>query len=211
MKLPLRLAVFALALMSAAVAARAQTATWGGGFPNSNFSVATNWFGGVAPANNGTETLVFNSDSDSTLNLNVAANFSGLSLQLTQSYSGADAFITGANALTLGSGGVSVTSDGTAANYLTFNTQVILAADQTWSVAGNPSGQGSVVANQAITGSHGLTLSAGDTYFDYEVRGSIRFRFSFNAVQHGKFYALQIRHVPGRQARRTVSRAAYSW
>ena len=171
MKLPLRLPSFALALVSAAVSAHAQTATWGGGFPNSSFSVATNWFGGVAPANNGTETLVFNSDSDSTLNLNIAADFSGLSLQLTQPYSGVNAFITGANALTLGSGGVSVTSDGTSGNYLTFNTHVILSADQTWSVTGNPITQGSVVANQAITGSYGLTLS-GDANFE---------TFSFNS------------------------------
>ena len=172
MKLPLRFPVLALALVSTALSARAQTATWGGGFPNTNFSVATNWFGGVAPANNGTETLVFDSDSDSTLNLNIAANFAGLSLQLTQPYSGVNAFITGANALTLGSGGVSVASDGTTGNYLTFNTQVVLSADQTWSVTGDPYGYGSVVANQAITGNYGLTLSAPDAHFE---------TFSFNS------------------------------
>src|SRR5665213_421877 len=187
MKQLLRLPLLALALMSA-VSVQAQTATWGGGFPNSNFSVATNWLGGAAPANNGTETLVFNSDSDSTLNLNIAADFSGLSLQLTQPYSGVNAFITGANALTLGSGGVSVASDGTSGNYLTFNTHVILSADQTWSVTGNPYGSGSVVVNQAVTGNFGLTLSAGDTHLE---------TFSFNSGASTFTGGVTVPGIPG--------------
>ena len=50
--LRLRIPLAAFASILGAVHGQSQTVTWGGGFPNDKFNVATNWVGGVAPLNN---------------------------------------------------------------------------------------------------------------------------------------------------------------
>jgi len=154
----LRTALFAVAsLIAAAGATRAQTVTWGGGFPNDNFGTATNWVGGTLPFNNGTETLQFTGNSDSFLNLNVPGDFLGVSVVLDTSGDNVYVDVGGGNSLTLGVGGVSVVSNGTVGNGLTFDAPVVLSANQTWSAVQNQYGY--IQANGAISGGYGLTLS----------------------------------------------------
>ncbi len=158
----LRLPLFVLAMAAAAVGVRAQTTViWGGGFPNDNFGTSSNWVGDMLPLNNGTETLQFTANSDSVLNLDIAANFFGVSAPLDES-GGVYTDITGSNSLTIGSGGVSVVSDdeNSTPSYLKFDAPVVLSSNQTWSASENP--YGSITVNGAITGAYGLTLT-GDT------------------------------------------------
>jgi hypothetical protein len=152
-----RIALLALALTLAAAEAPAQTVTWGGGFPNDKFNVATNWVGGTVSVGytSGADTLVFDDNSDSYLNLNVSG-VSLLQLQVTDTTGNGDyANITGANSLTLGSGGIMLTSPGPGASSLDLNVPVVLAANQTWT-------GGYLVANGAVSGTGSLTLNGGN-------------------------------------------------
>jgi autotransporter-associated beta strand protein len=151
-----RNALLALALTLAAAEAPAQTVTWGGGFPNSNFSAATNWIGGAVPPGYtaGTDTVVFDDNSDSYMKLDVAG-VSLFQLQVTDPESdGNYAKIFGANSLTLGSGGILLSSSDSVSS-LDLNVAVSLAAAQTWS-------GGYVSANNVVSGSGPLTVSGGN-------------------------------------------------
>jgi autotransporter-associated beta strand protein len=176
MNLRLRFAILALALMLAADGAGAQTVTWGGGFPNDNNNVASNWVGDVLPLNNGTETLQFTANSDSVLNLSTAASFAVVTEQVDDSGDPIYADITGTNALTIGNGGVNVASDGETGLTLIFDAPVVLASNQTWSQTGNQL-YGSITSNNAISGPFGINL-VGDDNFELFVLNSGASTFS---------------------------------
>ena len=159
----LRSSGLAVAVLSVSTAAHAQTVfTWGGGFPNDKFNIASNWYGDATPPSDGTATLQFTSDSESTLVLVAPVSIAGISALVTSSGSDASIFIGGASALTIGSGGITATTGDTAGSAdVTIQGPIILAANQTWSSTFNT--QGAITTMGAISGSFGLTL-AGDPY-----------------------------------------------
>jgi fibronectin-binding autotransporter adhesin len=157
-RLNLYLATLALVLGTGAV--RAQTVTWGGGFPNDQFSVATNWVGGATPPITGSATVNFTGNSDSSLNLDESVILAGITVQDNlENGSSPNIYSGNGSALTLGSGGISVVSDGTASGNVTINVPLTLLASQVWSQVQNAGS--SVTVNGAISGPFGLTL-AGD-------------------------------------------------
>jgi hypothetical protein len=157
----LRCPLVALFLFSAAGMVQGQTVTWVGGFPDDNFSTASNWAGGVAPANDGSEGLIFTDNSSQALILDIPANFSTVTVQPVTNE--ANMVIFGAGPLTIGSGGIYVQSVDEQSSSLTINSPVVLGATQSWAVGENPSG--SLTVNGAITASmpgFGLTLTGDD-------------------------------------------------
>ena len=136
-------------------AGRAQTAIWGGGFPDDNFSSATNWDSGTVPPANGTRTLVFNDSSSTRLNLDVAANFLGLQAS-SASYS-VSPVIYGSQTLTLGANGITLSGNGDGVSSLVINAPVSLSATQTWT--GGP-----ITVNGAISGGSPNTLLLASSY-----------------------------------------------
>jgi autotransporter-associated beta strand protein len=159
MSLRLKLSLLALALASAATTSRGQTVTWIGGFPDDQFTTATNWVGGGAPANNGNETLQFTSNSDSLLNLDVNAFFNGVMVQAF-SFDFTEVDITGGNSLSIGNGGIYVQANNSQTSFLTVDTSVILLANQTWGIGSNPGGM--LTVNGIVSGNFGLTLDGDD-------------------------------------------------
>lgn len=155
--------LWVLGALILATQARAQTVTWGGGFPNNNFSVGSNWYGGIEPATNGTATIEFNGNSDSVLKLNVSGiSLLGISNISNVTYGNTTSEIIGSNSLTLGAGGITNAGDTyTGYGTLSLNVPLVLAASQTWSQTVNYDGM--ITANGAISGGYGLTLT-GDGY-----------------------------------------------
>ncbi len=159
-------AAFTMACLAAPAFLQAQV-TWGGGFPNDNFSVTDNWVGGVAPLDDGSETLAFTDNGDGTLNLDIAADFLGI--QVGTACNTAFQDIGGPSSLTIGDGGITVAGD--SSNYgslkIKGNVNVILAAlenSQTWSIAGSG---GSLMVHGMITetgGPQSLTFTSPDGY-----------------------------------------------
>lgn len=148
-----------MAALIGAVELRAQTVTWGGGFPDDQFSTALNWVGGTVPLNDGTETLLFNDDSDSELKLDTNANFAAIVVS-TSEYNGNNFDIANktSEGLTLGSGGITISPGGYSSDILSIEAPVTLAANQSWSQSANSSG--AIVVNSAISGNYGLTLNS---------------------------------------------------
>src|ERR1700679_429725 len=152
-------AALIVACLAAPALLRGQ-AVWGGGFPDDNFSVASNWVGGVSPLNDGTETLQFNQNGDSNLNLDVAADFLGI--QVGTSCNSTSQLIGGPSSLTIRDNGIPVEGN---SGYLSINggVNVILAASensQTWAVNGSG---GSLSVYGTITqtgGPQSLTFSS---------------------------------------------------
>jgi autotransporter-associated beta strand protein len=155
----LRFPLLAIALAAVAATARGQTVTWGGGFPDQEFTTASNWVGGVAPLNNGSETLVLNGNSSSTLDLDENAFFSEVIVQPTGG-NPASVAITGTQALTIGPGGIYVQGVDETASQLTVDVPIVLTANQTWGI-GESTGS-TLVDNGSIAGSFGLTLNGDD-------------------------------------------------
>src|SRR5271157_4447340 len=123
-----RFPILCAAVLSAAATACAQTTvTWGGGFPDDRFSTPTNWVGGMPPLNDLTETLQFNDQqSNSDLNLDMAAFFAGISIQSTNGNTYQD--ITGSHSLTLGPGGIAISGVGNTYVSISFDVPIALAA-----------------------------------------------------------------------------------
>ena len=150
----LRIPIAFIASAFAAATATAQIVTWGGGFPNDHYSVASNWAGGMEPLGNGTETLQFTDASESTLNLDLAGvAFSGVDIPAQTEDVSEDVY--GSQSLGIGANGISIANGGTH-DALTFDAPLALTANQVWSQTGNV--DGFIQANGAVSGSHSLIL-----------------------------------------------------
>lgn len=161
--------VAALALFLPSVAL-AQTDIWAGGFPNSKASVATNWYGQAIPSTiySGTDTLEFNDNSYTYFNADLAG-MSFNQILATSTGSGADAFITGSNAITLGVGGLSTNASADGSSSITIYAPIILGHNQTW---GPSNGYSTIEVDGLISGTGNLTLNGG---------GSANFTLSNNS------------------------------
>ena len=151
-----------LACLATPVLLRAQVVViWGGGFPDENFSYATNWAGDVSPLSNGTETLEFTDNGDNTMDLNVAADFLGI--QVGTACNPTYQVINGPGSLTIRDNGITVEGNSDSNGSLQINSSVILAASgnsQTWSIPGSG---GSLAVYGAITetgGPQSLTFTS---------------------------------------------------
>jgi fibronectin-binding autotransporter adhesin len=151
----MRLPLLLLAAALTAVSARAQTVTWYGALPDSNFTTPLNWAGDTLPLNNGTETLLFNTSSDSTLYLNANASFSTVSVQGTEEQ-GVFAVISGPEQLTIGAGGIYVQGDEEQASSLTLSAPVNVAVNQIWGISESPGG--AITVNGTMAGAGALIL-----------------------------------------------------
>jgi autotransporter-associated beta strand protein len=151
MRIPLLLLALALSSLSAS----AQTVTWFGELPDSNFTTPLNWAGDALPLNNGTEALVFNTSSSQTLNLDTNASFSAVSIQSTD-YQGVSTVISGTGSLTVASGGISVQGDGEQASSLTLNAPVNVTVNQIWGISESPGG--AITVNGTMAGAGALIL-----------------------------------------------------
>jgi fibronectin-binding autotransporter adhesin len=153
--------ILIIALILTAGTAPAQTVvTWGGGFPNDNFSTAANWLPSP-PLNDGTEILTFDTNSDGSLFLNATANFLGISVVGGYGF-GTDATLKGTHSISIGGSGILVQDGGggsTSSLQFNQNVQVILTAPQTWDL-GTTSNSLTVVGTITDTGgAPALTLS----------------------------------------------------
>jgi hypothetical protein len=155
----LRLFAFgAFAMVCSVRVAHSQTmVTWGGGFPDDNLTTASNWIGGVAPLNDGSEDLIFPSESSNFLNLDVTGKFHAVISG--DDDDGFSSNVISGGSLQIGNGGIYVNSE-EGSNSLTINSSVILEAAQSWGVGEEG---GSLTINGAITGTQPI-LFAGDGF-----------------------------------------------
>jgi hypothetical protein len=158
-------AACALALVAAVAGSKAQD-VWGGGFPNDNINVASNWVGGVLPPGytSGSDILEFNDSSGSDLRVNVASiNFAGI--QLTDNGNGVDANIYGTSALSIGGSGITLSPIDSDSADITISAPVTLTSTQTW----NASTNGDFLISGLVTGTGPLLLSGGSgDYFEFD-------------------------------------------
>ncbi len=164
----------AIAALLAVPSANAGT-IWdgGGGTVDTNINTASNWDGtapGVVNALNGTTVATFGTGG-STATINVAASFTGITINRDAAFTIAD----GAGALTVGSGGITVTLPNTTARAHTISeSSLILSANQTWTVTNN-TGAASLTVSSVISqsgsartltkaGTGTLNLSGTNTY-----------------------------------------------
>ena len=124
--------------------------TWNGTGADDNFSTATNWSTGVAPANDGSATATLNGSTRTTPVLDqdysldsLVINASGFTLD-------------GANTLTLGS---SLQKTGT--SFLDFTANVPIALFGNIAIGGTGT-NGTIKLNGIVSGSHGLAFSGGN-------------------------------------------------
>jgi fibronectin-binding autotransporter adhesin len=153
---------------------------WTGAANDGNFSTPGNWQGGVVPPNTGADSAVFNQSSGYDINVNLPANFSGLTLESPSSSGEYFFYSSNSNSLTIGSGGISTAPQ----VYSYLDLPVILSANQTWTtgtnswidVFGQMSGTGSLTTNGSVyidnfngnnTFSGGLTVASGFLYLGY--------------------------------------------
>ena len=144
-------ALCVLALICGVPVARSQTVTWGGGFPDDNLTTDSNWLGGVAPLNDGSEDLAFPSNSSGFLVLNVTGKFKSIT---TEGETDSGATLSGAP-LQIGTGGIFVNS-GSGSSFLVINSDVAFQTPQMWVVGAEG---GSLTVNGAITGAQPLTFT----------------------------------------------------
>jgi autotransporter-associated beta strand protein len=154
-------AIRALALAVSLIPTSVASAqTWDGGGSNNNWTAANNWNPNGAPVNNGTANVTFSGNTRLTPNVNTNRNINSLSFD-----SAAGEFVLGGSTLTINGGGIQ--SSATAAE--TININIVLGANQTWTVS-NPDSTltvggivlGSTSLNKAGAGT--LTLSGANTY-----------------------------------------------
>ena len=159
--LQLRIPILAYAALGAAAVAQAQvTVPWGGGFPNDNFSAATNWYGGVVP--DSSDVVQFTNQSDSVLKLDVPVSVAGIDVTSSATQGSTTIDVGGGNTLTLGSAGVTAQADGVGdQSQINLKGPIVLAASQTWTVLANANGN--IEADGPISDNsmgYGLTLLA---------------------------------------------------
>jgi hypothetical protein len=171
------MAASTLALLPGAAAA--SSFTWSGGAVSSNWSVASNWEGGAAPASNSTiEALEFprlaNAECtaiEPALTCYVSHNnLSGLTVNSMQVDDGEEYLIFG-EGITLGNGGLSAapTSETSELTLAAVFLPITLAGSQTWNVAGVSGGglknigKNQIYLGEGIKGaSDALTVNLGE-------------------------------------------------
>ena len=147
-------------------AAHGQTpVTWGN--TATNFNLSSSWLGGSVPT--AANIAVFGNSVTQQPSLTAAASVAGLQFGTANWTLGG-----GGNALTLGSSGLTLASSANASR--TINTNITLAADQTWTIA-NPGGNNNrnlLLNNPAApaSGSVNLTLTGGGR-FDLASSGAL--------------------------------------
>ncbi|MEX2113180.1 MAG: autotransporter-associated beta strand repeat-containing protein, partial [Pirellulales bacterium] len=135
--------------------------TWDGGGNNNNWNAANNWSPNGVPVNNGTANVTFSGTTRLTPKLNVNRSVASVTFD-----SAAGEFvIDGPRTLTINSGGILSNAAGTES----INNNVILGANQSWTVTNSGSTlavggdiSGSFSLNKAGAGT--LTLSGDNTY-----------------------------------------------
>jgi autotransporter-associated beta strand protein len=165
----------ALAALLSTQGVHAGTIWDAGGGATTSINTASNWDGtapGVVNALNGTTAATFGT-AGSTATINVAASFTGITINRDAAFTIAD----GAGALTLGTGGITVTLPNTTARAHTISeSSLILNGNQSWTVTNN-TGAASLNVSSLISETGGarnltkagtgtLTLSgaSGNTY-----------------------------------------------
>ena len=159
----------ALAGFAAASAARlgAQTVVWtGGAAPNTAYTAAGNWQGGVPPPDNGTYTIELNGEPNNQIGVANAASVAGIIVPgLGFSYYSFNQV--GSGTLTIGAGGIAPTPLTLAgAPAISLSLPVILSANQTWISAG-PGYGAYVFASGGVSETGGpvtLTIGPGSVY-----------------------------------------------
>jgi len=122
--------------------------TWNGGGIDANWSTGANWVGGIAPANNGTASVVLAGTNQLSPYVDAAWSISSLTFTNT-----AGAFVLVGNLLTIGSGGMTNNST----NLQVVSNPITLGASQTWNAASN-----NLTLNGSITNAGNLlTVSGG--------------------------------------------------
>lgn len=133
----------------------AASLTWdAGGGATTNISTNTNWSGDPAPdLTNGGEIATFGSaGSSATIDTNVS--LLGIVINRDANFTIAN----GAGSLTLGSAGITVTLPSTTSRtHVISVSNIILAADQTWSITNNGAGTAQLNMTSSITGAYGFT------------------------------------------------------
>ena len=144
---------FATLCLSGTPASFAGTIWDAGGGTTTNINTATNWDGDVVNALNGSTTATFGT-AGSTATINTNASFSGITFNRDAAFTIAD----GAGTLTVGANGITVTLPTTTARTHTINeSNLVLGANQTWSVTNN-TGAARLDVNSVISGaSTGIT------------------------------------------------------
>lgn len=144
-----------------AVSASAANISWNGA-TDAVWSTGSNWVGGVAPI--ATDVAVFDAASTVNLKTTLGADFSILGLKITTP--GGLVTIGGANALTLGAGGIDMSG---ASQDLLLNALLTLAGNQSWNVgAGRTLTANGVIAGTNVNlnkiGVGVLTLAGANTF-----------------------------------------------
>ena len=170
----IRLKWIVLCLTSALVggSARAQaTVFWTGASTNtSDFDDRSNWLGGLAPANNGTQVLGFYSShavapNGNLMTLDVNVNAKGLDIEADKASGGGAniSIVTGSNkALKLGAYGITMNTAGGGDNFSSvaaIAVDVTLSANQTWSLTNSDLD----VTNAISEGTPGTRLTIDNT------------------------------------------------
>jgi fibronectin-binding autotransporter adhesin len=160
------LALLGIAMSIASVSA--QTVVWQPpSLLNSVFNLGTNWVGLLPPGP--TDTAVFTSSNSSNPSISAAISVAGVSFDNSGgSYPDYLLSSTNGSALTIGAGGVTLASNGTANVVFDSSLGIQLSANQTWTVNGTTT----LEVQGAIGGSFGLTkagtgqlnLSGNNTY-----------------------------------------------
>jgi autotransporter-associated beta strand protein len=96
---------------------------WDGGGSDDSWSTAQNWSGDVAPANDGSATVMFAGTTRLAPSVDMPWNITGLAFN-----AGSGSFVISGSSITTGSGGIIQSATATQ----TINNSVILAAAQTW-------------------------------------------------------------------------------
>jgi fibronectin-binding autotransporter adhesin len=143
--------------------ANAQTAVWtGGGGADTSFSDGANWAGGVAPPNDGSDTLKLNQAANATISVDSAADGAGIFLKGAPGGRTQYFISDGGGSLTIGGGGISAASPANSSVY--FDASIVLSANQTWNI-GFINQEGGVISGPGGLTTTGSAYMFGDNTF----------------------------------------------
>jgi autotransporter-associated beta strand protein len=132
----------------------AASLTWdAGGGTTTNISTTTNWLGDLTPDLSGGGEIATFASAGSTVTIDTNVSLLGLVINRDANFTVAN----GTGSLTLGAGGITVTLPSTTARtHVLAESNVILAADQTWSINNN-TGTAQLNVTSSIGGAYGFT------------------------------------------------------